>query len=140
MKVAWFGHKAKERSDGLITYSLEIVKGLEARGAEVIFFYHGDKGEEGPNSIRLGSFNIFNHDLVSAPGAKEIIDEVLERKRVDLAHASLSFSLLDFSLPDICHDLGIPIVATLHFPYDHRPTIWGGNSNGSLPYIKSFFK
>jgi len=104
MKVAWFGHKAKERGDGLITYSKEIIRGLEARGAEAIFFYHGHRAEEDPKSVRLGSFNIFNHDLVSAPGAKEIIDEVLGRERVDVAHASLSFSLLDFSLPDICHD------------------------------------
>jgi len=125
MKVAWFGHKAKERGDGLITYSKEIIKGLEARGAQVIFFYHGDKAEDDPKSVQLSSFNIFNHDLVSAPEAKEIIEEVLGRERVDVAHASLSFSLLDFSLPDICHDQGIPVVATLHFPYDRRPTIWG---------------
>ena len=128
MKIAWFGHKAKERGDGLITYSKEIIKGLEARGAQVIFFYHGDRTEEDPKGVQLGSFNIFNHDLVSAPGAKEVIDEVLERERVDVAHASLSFSLLDFSLPDICHDQGIPIVATLHFPYSRGPTIWGGGA------------
>jgi|GEM_PF-4667655 len=59
MKVAWLGDKAKERGEGLITYSKEIIK-----------------------------------DLVSAPGAKEIIDEVLGQERVDVAHASLSFSLL----------------------------------------------
>lgn len=99
MKVGWFGHTAKERGDGLITHSKEILKRLE-----VIFFYHGHEAEEDPNSVRLGSFNILNRDLVSAPGAKEIIDEVLGRGRVDMAHASLSFSLLDFSLPDICHD------------------------------------
>ncbi len=108
MKVAWFGHKAKERGDGLITYSKEIIKGLEIGGAAVIFFYHGHKAEEGPKSVRLGSFHIFNHDLVSPPGAREIIDEVLGRERVDVAHASLSFSLLDFSLPDICHDQPVP--------------------------------
>jgi glycosyltransferase involved in cell wall biosynthesis len=125
MKVVWFGHKAKERGDGLITYSREIIKGLEARGAEVIFFYRGDKTKEDPENGRLGSFNIFNHDLVSVPRTKEIIDEVLEQERVDVVHASLSFSLLNLGLPDICHDRSIPIVVTLHFPYDRRPTIWG---------------
>lgn len=134
MRVAWFGHKAKEWGDGLITYSKEIIKGLNARGAEVIFFYHDDKAEEDPESVRLGSFNIFNRDLISAPGAKEIIDEVLGQERVDVAHASLSFSLLDFSLPVICHDRTIPIVATLHFPYDRRPTIWGEERESSTAY------
>jgi len=28
-------------------------------------------------------------------------------------------------LPDICHDLGIPVVATLHFPYGPPDSIWG---------------
>ena len=117
MKVAWFGHEAKERK--------EIIQGLKAPGAEIIYFYPGDKVEGDPQSVRLGSFNIFNHDLVSAPGAKEIIDEVLGRERVDVAHASLSFSLLDFNPPDIYHDRNIPIVAILHFPYGRCPTIWG---------------
>ncbi len=121
MKVAWFGHKAKERGDSLITYSKEIIKGLEARGAEVISFYRSHKAEEDPENARRGPFNLFDQDPVSAPGVKGIIDEVLERKRVDVAHASLSFSLLDFSLPDICHDQSIPMVATFHFPYDRRP-------------------
>ncbi|MBI3287212.1 MAG: glycosyltransferase family 4 protein, partial [Chloroflexi bacterium] len=88
----------------------------------------GSKGEDDPRSIRLGSFNLLNHDLITLPGAVGIIEETLRREQVDLAHASLSFSLLDFSLPDICHGLGIPIVATLHFPYDRRLTFWGGGT------------
>ncbi len=91
MKVAWFGHKAKERGDSLITYSKEIIKGLEARGAEVISFYRSHKAEEDSENARWGPFNLFDQDPVSASGVKGIIDEVLERERVDVAHASLSF-------------------------------------------------
>ena len=129
MKVAWFGHKARERGNGLVTYSREVTRGLRARGAEVIFFYHGEEEEEeGQRDIRLGSFSVLDHDLISLPGAKAIIEETLERERVDVAHASLSFSILDFSLAEICHAHGVPLVATLHFPYDRRYTFWGGGS------------
>jgi glycosyltransferase involved in cell wall biosynthesis len=128
MKVAWFGHKSRERGDGLITYSKEITKGLKTRGAGVIFFYHGDRDVGGSGSVRLGSFNIFDHDIISRPGARNLIEKTLEREKVDVAHASLSFSLLDFNLPEICHQKGVPIVATLHFPYDRRPTLLGGGS------------
>ncbi len=64
--------------------------------------------------------------MLSSPRAREIVEQTVKRERIDLAHISLSFSQLDFSLPDICHDLGIPAVATIHFPYGPPETFWGG--------------
>jgi len=63
--------------------------------------------------------------MISSPRAREIIAETIEREQIDLAHISLSFSQLDFSLPEICHDCGVPCVATLHFPYGPPETFWG---------------
>jgi len=128
MNIAWFGHKARERGDGLITYSREITAGLRARGHRIVFFYHGKEDVPDPYSVRIGSFNVFNHDIVSSPQAREIITEKLLSEEVSVAHVSLSFSLLDFGLPDLCHRLGIPIVATFHVPYDRRPGFWAGGS------------
>ncbi|MFQ6057317.1 MAG: glycosyltransferase family 4 protein [Anaerolineae bacterium] len=142
MKIAWFGHKSRERGDGLVTYSREITEGLRARGREVVFFYHGSEEDvEDPDSIRIGSFNILSHAIISSPGAARLIEDTLSQEGVDVAHASLSFSLLDFSLPDLCHEMGIPIVATIHFPYDRRLTLWGGGSRAlylvyALPLAK----
>jgi len=143
MRVAWFGHHIRERGNGLVTYSRVVTAGLRARGAEVIFFYHGGDDEESddPHAIRIGSFNILNHAIISYPGASRIIEETLRERRIDIAHASLSFSLLDFSLPDVTHAQGVPIVATLHIPYDRRFTFWGGSSRAlyllySLPLSK----
>lgn len=130
MKVAWFGHQSRGRGDGLVTYSLELTEGLRHRGAEVFFFYHGiddDRGDD-PGNIRIGSFNIGNHAIISSPGATRLIDATLRQERIEVAHASLSFSLLDFSLPDLCHDAGIPIAATVHFPYDRRWRLWSSGS------------
>ncbi|MBU6353626.1 MAG: glycosyltransferase family 4 protein, partial [Cyanobacteria bacterium REEB498] len=35
-----------------------------------------------------------------------------------LVHASLTLSPLDFRLPDLCQQLGVPLVATFHPPFD----------------------
>ena len=57
--------------------------------------------------------------------ARRLIEESFERQQINVAHVSLSFSQLDFSLPEICHDMNIPIIATLHFPYGPPDRFWG---------------
>lgn len=135
MKLAFFGHKPRpgEKGGGLYSYSLEILRGLRAREVDVVFLYHGPRTRKRSDAkeIQLGSVNLFNKDVIAAPKVLGIIKETLASERPDVAHASLSFSLLsrfDFTLPDICHDLGIPIVATVHFPFDRRATFWGSAS------------
>ncbi|MFQ6016081.1 MAG: glycosyltransferase family 4 protein [Anaerolineae bacterium] len=145
MKIAWFGHRASERGDGLITYSREITEGLRTRGKEVVFFYHGSKEErrEGDQGleIELSSLSMFHRSIFSSPGAKKLIENTLSEERVDIAHASLSFSLLDFSLPDLCHDMNIPIVATFHFPFDRRFSLWASGSRALyLLYVMALSK
>ena len=131
MRVAWFGHKARKRGNGLVRYSSQLTEGLEARGADVLFFYHGpqpDQTAETHSQRRLSSLHLLDHDLLSSPRSGGIIEKTLPDEGIDLAHVSLSFSNLDFTLPRICRRLGIPIVATFHAPYDRRPSIWGFGS------------
>ena len=131
MKVAWFGHRTRKRGNGLVVYSRQLKEELEARGAQVVFFYHGSRDEEieqDSRHIRLGSFNLWDHDLISSPRAKGLIEKTLMDEEVDVAHVSVSFSLLDFSLPQLCHNLSIPIVATFHAPYDRRLSLLGVGS------------
>ena len=128
MKIAWFGHVASARANGIVTYSREMISGLRRRGQKVIFFYHKSR-ERGQSrdsdGIRIGSFDILNRATISSPRSRKLVEEMLERERIDAAHISLSFSQLDFSLPEICHELGVPAVATLHFPYGPPETFWG---------------
>jgi len=131
MKVAWFGHRTRNRGNGLVMYSTQLREGLEARGAQVVFFYHGpkrDRTELQPGSTKLRSFSLWDHDLISLPGTKRLIERTLKDEEVDIAHVSLSFSHLDFTLPHLCHSLGIPVVATFHAPYDRRSSLWGVGS------------
>ncbi len=55
---------------------------------------------------------------IPSPGAQRELRESLERLQPDLVHASLTLSPLDFRLPDLCQQLGIPLVATFHPPFD----------------------
>ncbi len=130
VRVAWFGHVAGKRGNGLITYSREITAGLRRAGSEVIFFYHGGS-ESDPQSldhIRLGALDLFDRTVISSMDAPRIIADTLKKHRPAVAHASLSWSLLDFALPDVCHEAGVPIVCTLHIPYDRHATIMGNLS------------
>jgi glycosyltransferase involved in cell wall biosynthesis len=131
MKVAWFGHKTRKRGNGLVRYSDQLTEGLEARGAHVLFFYHGppvDNAAQAPHLTRLGSLSLWDHDLISSPRSRAIIKSTLQDEKADIAHVSVSFSNLDFSLPQMCNDLGIPVVATFHAPYDRRASLWGVGS------------
>jgi glycosyltransferase involved in cell wall biosynthesis len=55
---------------------------------------------------------------IPSPGALRELRESLERLRPDLVHASLTLSPLDFRLPELCQQLGLPLVATFHPPFD----------------------
>jgi glycosyltransferase involved in cell wall biosynthesis len=135
MKLAFFGHKprAGEKGGGLFSYSTEILRGLRANDIDVVFLYHGARTRKRKESkeVQIGSLNLFNKDVISEPKARRVMEDALRAERPDVAHASLSFSLFsrfDFTLPEICHDYGVPIVATVHFPYDRRSTFWGSAS------------
>ena len=129
MKIAWFGHVASARANGLVTYSREMIAGLRQRNQHVTFFYHISRerglGHRDHRDIRLGSFDILNRAVISSSRARRIIEHTIERDQIDIAHISMSFSQLDFSLPEICHEMGVPVIATLHFPYGPPETFWG---------------
>ncbi len=55
---------------------------------------------------------------IPSPGAQRELRESLERLQPDLVHASLTLSPLDFRLPDLCQQLGLPLVATFHPAFD----------------------
>lgn len=129
LRVAWLGHQSGRSGDGLLTYSRETVAGLRARGVKVFFVHHGDLGSATDDTIALKSLTTSHRYIISSPRTKRTITELLRREQVNLVHVSLSFStLIDFGLPELCHELGLPIVATFHVPYDSRFSLWQGIS------------
>ena len=128
MRVAWLGHRSTTGADGIITYSREITNGLRDRGVDVLFLHHARDQVDDDSSIALDAFALSHRLVLSPPGSKRKLLDLLRAHEVDLVHVSLAFSSLDFNLPRICHELGIPIVATFHVPYDTRFSVWRGIS------------
>jgi glycosyltransferase involved in cell wall biosynthesis len=129
LRVAWLGHQSGRAGDGLLTYSRETVTGLRVRGVKVFFVHHGSLAALTNDSLTLRSLTTSHRYTISSPRTKRLITDLLRREQIDLVHVSLSFStLIDFGLPDLCHELGLPVVATFHVPYDSRFSLWQGIS------------
>ncbi len=130
MKIAWFGHVASERHYGTMSYSRMMLNGLSQRAVDVVFFFHATRERHlvtPPNvrAVRIGAFDILNRATVSSLRAERVIKNVLRSERPQVAHVSLSFSNLDATIPELCHDFEIPVVATWHAPFGPPGTFWG---------------
>lgn len=127
LRVAWLAERSRSGNDGLATYSRETVQGLRRRGVEVVAFHHRPEASD-EESVALSAIEISDRFRIERPGARRRLSQALRQRRVDLVHVSLSFSSLDFALPEVCERLGLPLVATVHAPFDTRPTVWGSLS------------
>lgn len=146
MKIAWFGHVASARRNGIVSYSRMMLNGLSKREVDVVFFFHATRERHlitPPNvrAVRIGALDLLNRATVSSLRAERTIENVLRHERPQIAHVSLSFSNLDASIPEMCHELGIPAVATIHTPYG-PPASWWGTAMRVLyrVYVNTFDK
>ena len=128
IRVAWLGHRSTTSGDGIITYSREITEGLRARGVDVVFFHH-EPALADADSVVLDALSLSHRLVLSRPGGRRRLGDMLRQREVDVVHVSFSFSSLDFNLPKLCHQLGIPIVGTFHVPFGQRPTVWSLTTN-----------
>jgi glycosyltransferase involved in cell wall biosynthesis len=133
MRIAWLGKKSP--FCGNVSYGLAITDALRQRGYDISFIHFDTP--TAPNLGRYGRNEIRDADLVTpdsevalpylvksqvytipSPGAQRELRESLERLAPDLVHASLTLSPLDFRLPELCQQLGVPLVATFHPAFD----------------------
>lgn len=117
-RVAWFGHAAGRRADGLTSYSREVVTALQRRGVEVCFFAYRRDGDLVPvqRSVQLGSTR-FKTVTIPVPATLHAIQRELDRFRPDVLHLSLSHSLLDAAVLRHARSRGVATVVTVHLPY-----------------------
>ena len=125
MQIAWLGKKSP--FCGNVSYGLSTTEALRQRGHQT-HFIHFDT----PLSPERGAASLLGNDPdVSLPylvksqvytipslGAQRELRDSLERIKPDLVHASLTLSPLDFRLPELCQQLGVPLVATFHPAFD----------------------
>jgi glycosyltransferase involved in cell wall biosynthesis len=139
--IAWLGKKSP--FCGNVTYSLATTDALRQRGHQVNFIHFDTPataalgrqetlptpvvavGSKTTGELRAESPEVALSYLVKSqvytipsPGALRELRESLERLRPDVVHASLTLSPLDFRLPELCQQLGVPLVATFHPAFD----------------------
>ena len=139
-QIAWLGKKSP--FCGNVTYGLSTTESLRCRGHAVHFIHfdtpaaplgaplgRADGGSPQAVALRAGASEqepevtltyLVKSQMytIPSPGAQRELRESLERIRPDLVHASLTLSPLDFRLPDLCQQLGLPLVATFHPAFD----------------------
>ena len=113
--IAWLGKKSP--FCGNVTYGLTTTEALRDRGHETSFIHFDSPGTASPD-VALPYLVKSQVYTIPSPGAQRELRESLERLKPDLVHASLTLSPLDFRLPDLCQQLGLPLVATFHPPFD----------------------
>ncbi len=124
-QIAWLGKKTP--FCGNVSYGLSTTEALRARGHHTHFIHFDNPGspESDATSLLANDPDVSLPYLIKSqvytipsPGAQKELRDSLERLRPDLVHASLTLSPLDFRLPDLCQQLGVPVVATFHPPFD----------------------
>ena len=123
MHIAWIGKKSP--FCGNVTYGREITNALLERGYRVTFLHFATDTESADKHVGYEEVSlpfIFKSQILIIPSFRSArrLAEVLAELKPDLVHASLSLSPLDFKLPEICHELGIPLVATFHPAFDRK--------------------
>ena len=123
--IAWLGKKTP--FCGNVTYGLSTTEALRERG-HLISFIHFDN----PISPSDSQTSFLANDpevslpylvksqvyTIPSPRAQRELRESLERLKPDLVHASLTLSPLDFRLPELCQQIGVPLVGTFHPAFD----------------------
>ncbi len=126
MHIAWLGKKSP--FCGNVTYGREVTNALLERDHQVSFFhFHQEETppDHFPDEVReipipfLYKSQIYT---IPTPRSRKVLEQALKNlsPKPDLVHASLTLSPLDFLLPEICSDLGLPLVATFHPAFDRK--------------------
>ena len=125
--IAWLGKKSP--FCGNVTYGNSTTKELKARGHKISFI-HFDNPSSSNSSKPLFLANDPDVSLpyliksqvytIPSPRAEKELRLSLERLKPDIVHASLTLSPLDFRLPELCHEINVPLIGTFHPPFDAK--------------------
>ncbi|MEC8441673.1 MAG: glycosyltransferase family 4 protein [Cyanobacteriota bacterium] len=124
-QIAWLGKKSP--FCGNVSYGLSTTEALRRRGHQTHFIHFDNprNPESVATSLLANDPDVSLPYLVKSqvytipsPGAQRELRDSLERLKPDVVHASLTLSPLDFRLPELCQQLGVPLVATFHPPFD----------------------
>ena len=123
--IAWLGKKTP--FCGNVCYGLTTTEELRERGHQTSFIHFDNPLREGNNKTSLLANDpdlslpyLIKSQVYTIPSlsAQRELRASLSRLKPDLVHASLTLSPLDFRLPELCHQLDVPLIATFHPAFD----------------------
>jgi glycosyltransferase involved in cell wall biosynthesis len=131
MHIAWLGKKSP--FCGNVTYGREVTNALLDRDHQVSFFHFAQDElvpDYVPNFQEVMIPCLFKSQVYTIPrfSSSKILTNSLQKLRPDLVHASLTLSPLDFRLPELCEDVGIPLIATFHLGFDAQLRNWASGA------------
>jgi glycosyltransferase involved in cell wall biosynthesis len=133
MHIAWLGKKSP--FCGNVTYGREVTNSLLDRGHRVSFFHfsldHDEQTPEfAPNFQEVTIPFLFKSQIYTLPKfrSSKVLYRALRKLKPDVVHASLTLSPLDFRLPELCEELGVPLVATFHPAFDNQVRNWASGT------------
>lgn len=118
MHIAWLGKKAP--FCGNVTYSREITNKLKDKNYQISFLHFAQISTHNCKEIDDVFLPcLYKSQIYTIPtlNSSQVLINALKELKPDIVHASLTLSPLDFLLPEICLELGIPLVATFHPPF-----------------------
>ncbi|HEY9640548.1 MAG TPA: glycosyltransferase family 4 protein, partial [Coleofasciculaceae cyanobacterium] len=126
MHIAWLGKKSP--FCGNVTYGREVTNALLDRGYQVSFIHFAQEDEADAVTDSWGELQevpipfLFKSQVYTIPSLKssKVLTQALRELKPDIVHASLTLSPLDFLLPEICEELGLPLIATFHPPFARK--------------------
>jgi glycosyltransferase involved in cell wall biosynthesis len=141
LHIAWLGKKSP--FCGNVTYSREVTNHLTHMGHRVSFLHFAQEEEleeqtflsqtvrsDSPLPEEVPLPFLYRSQVYTLPSlkARKVLTESLRDLKPDVVHASLTLSPLDFVLPEICEELGLPLVATFHPAFDRRRNNFAANT------------
>lgn len=134
MHIAWLGKKSP--FCGNVTYGREVTNALLDGGHRVSFFHFSQADAEhetpefAPNFQEVTIPFLFKSQIYTLPKLRssKVLYRALRKLKPDIVHASLTLSPLDFRLPELCEELGVPLVATFHPAFDNQVRNWASGT------------
>ena len=123
--IAWLGKKSP--FCGNVSYGNSTTEKLRERGNKISFIHFDNPGTKSQSDtlflandpeVSLPYLIKSQVYTIPSPRAERELKVSLKRLQPDIVHASLTLSPLDFRLPELCQQLGVPLLATFHPAFD----------------------
>lgn len=111
---------------GVMLYAQRLSDHLLRHGHTVSFIRYSNKKNVAKNIYQIPYYYADPRTFVIAPSEKtpELIRKYLIKLQPDLIYCFTFLSIFDFSMPSIAHELGIPIVSSMHQDINEFPSLY----------------